>query len=92
MSNRIRPEIIGWGVVGLVILVGVVTIAVGLLTPVTFGWFAYQPLADATFNPVGDALLVSRTTVVGFIVIALGLIALAFLAGWRLARRRTTEL
>ena len=86
-----RREMIGWGVVGLVLLIGAVTTVVGLLTPVTFGWFAYQPLADATFNPVGDALLVSRTTVVGFIVVTLGLIALAFLAGWRLARRRTTE-
>ncbi|HEX5859554.1 MAG TPA: hypothetical protein VFY91_15735 [Microbacterium sp.] len=87
MTNPDRRESLAWMVAGAVVVVGVVATVVGLLTPVTFGWFAYQPLADATFVPGGDHVILSRTTAIGFVVVALGLLALAFLCGRRFARR-----
>ena len=90
MTPRTGREAVAWTAAGILVLAGVVTIVVGLTSPVSFGWFAYQPLAHATFAPGGDSVFVSRTTVTGFVVFALGLIALAFLAGWRLAKRSTS--
>ena len=54
---------------------------VGLLTPVSYGWFAYQPLADATLTPGGNDVVLSRVTIIGSILLTMGLLALAFLAG-----------
>jgi heme/copper-type cytochrome/quinol oxidase subunit 1 len=68
---------------------GVLILIVGLATPAAFGWFAYQPLAHATFAPTAAGVFVSRTTIVGFILLAIGLIALAFLAGLRARRPRS---
>jgi len=62
---------------------GAAMLIAGLLTPVAFGWFVYQPLAHATFAPAGAGVFLSRTTIVGMVVLAFGLIALALLAGWR---------
>ena len=62
---------------------------VGLLTPVTYGWFAYQPLADATFTPGGSDVVLSRITIIGSIVLTMGLLVLAFLAGWRASAKRS---
>ena len=81
--------------VGATVLValGVITIVIGLLTPMgiaTFGWFAYQPLADATFVPGGSAVVLSRVTVAGWVIFAVGLVTLAFLAG-RAAGRKSPE-
>lgn len=63
--------------------VGVIVTIVGVLTPVSFGWFAYQPLASAPFALAGSGLFVSGVTVVGCVLLGLGLMGLAFLAGWR---------
>ena len=68
---------------GVVVAVGVIVVILGLLIPVAFGWFAYQPLARATFAPAGSGVFVSRITIVGCVVSGLGLVGLAFLAGWR---------
>ena len=76
-----------WTVAGIVIAAGAVVLIVGLLTPVTFGWFAYQPLADAMFVP-GAGVFLSRTTIVGWVTLTIGLLAVAFLAGRRTARGR----
>ncbi len=70
-------------------LTGVVVLIVGLLTPVTYGWFAYQPLADATFTPGGSDVVLSRVTIISSIVLTMGLLALAFLAGWRAGAKRS---
>jgi heme/copper-type cytochrome/quinol oxidase subunit 1 len=78
---------IAWAAAGLLVLAGVITIVVGLSSQASFGWFAYQPLANATFTLGGDTLFLTRTTAAGFIVTVLGLIALAFLAGLRLGKR-----
>jgi len=64
---------------------GAVVLVVGLLTPVTFGWFAYQPLADATFVP-GAGVFLSGVTIIGWVIMTIGLLAVAFLAGRRTAR------
>jgi hypothetical protein len=61
----------------------------GLLTPVTYGWFAYQPLAEATFTPGGTDVVLSRVTIIGSLVLTMGLLTLAFLAGWRAGAKRT---
>lgn len=80
-----------WVGAGVIVAVGAVMIVIGLFTPMgaaSFGWFAYQPLADATFVPGGSAVILSRVAVVGWIVFAGGLVTLAFLAG-RVAGRRS---
>jgi heme/copper-type cytochrome/quinol oxidase subunit 1 len=84
-----KREVAGWVVAGIVAMAGLVVVIVGLITPVTasFGWFAYQPLADATFLPVASGVFVSRATVIGSIVLTIGLLGFAFLAGRRSARR-----
>ncbi len=67
---------------------GLVVLVIGLLTPVTFGWFAYQPLADATFVPGGSGVYISRIAIIGWMLLTIGLLAAAFLAGRRSSRRR----
>jgi heme/copper-type cytochrome/quinol oxidase subunit 1 len=87
MAGRSRTEALGWVVAGVLVLVGMTALVVGALTPVSFGWFAYAPLSGATFMPGNAGALVSWATIAGSIVLALGLIALAFLAGRTMRRR-----
>ena len=82
MTNR-RRAALAWAIAGVLVLTGVVVLIVGLLTPVTYGWFAYQPLADATFTPGSNEVVLSRVSIIGSIVLTMGLLALAFLAGLR---------
>lgn len=89
MTERTGRWMIASAITAALLLAGATTIIAGALTPVSFGWFAYQPLADATFGPHGEAVFLSRTVIIGFTIFALGLLALAFLAGWRLAKRQT---
>ena len=84
-----RRTAVGWAIAGILVVTGVVVLVVGLLTPVTFGWFSYQPLADATFTPGGSGVFLSRATIIGSIVLMIGLLALAFLVGWRAGVKRT---
>ena len=77
----------------MVAIAGVITIVIGMLTPMgaaAFRWFAYQPLADATFSPGGSAVILSRIAGAGWVIFAVGMIALAFLAG-RVVGRRSRE-
>jgi heme/copper-type cytochrome/quinol oxidase subunit 1 len=78
-----RRAALAWATAGVLVLTGVVVLIVGLLTPVTYGWFAYQPLAETTFSPGGNDVVLSRVTIIGSIVLTMGLLALAFLAGLR---------
>ena len=90
MAGKSSRESVPWWVAGGLLFAGAVTIGAGLLMPVSaasFGWFAYQPLADATFVPGGNGVVVSRFTIVGSVIFALGSIALAFLAGRRAGKR-----
>lgn len=90
MSPRTPRFVVSWVAAGALTFVGVVAVIVGLSTPVdaaSFGWFAYQPLAAQAFVPRGGGVFVSSMTLAGFAASALGAIALAFLAGRRLATR-----
>ncbi|MBE7701573.1 hypothetical protein H9623_14875 [Oerskovia sp. Sa1BUA8] len=72
------------GLVGLV--AGVLLVGVGgwfASRPTTFGWFAYAPLADATYVPPRPA-----SHSLGLAAVGAGLLVLGFVAGWGLARRR----
>jgi heme/copper-type cytochrome/quinol oxidase subunit 1 len=91
VADRNIRTVVSWIGAGVVVAAGAVTILVGLLTPVgvgSFGWFAYQPLADATFVPGGSTVVLSRITVVGWVIFGVGLLALAFLAGRAAGRRQ----
>ena len=74
-----------------VVAVGIVAVVVGVVlfflpvNPPTIGWFAYQPLSATTFVPFGSFLtpLQQTATVVG----GLGMLLLAFAAGWAFGRR-----
>ena len=78
-----------WTIVaGVVVIAGVVVVVAGLLTPVTFGWFAYQPLAKAPSAPAGNGMFVSRVTIIGWALLGIGLVALAFLIGVRIGANR----
>lgn len=90
MRNRSSRELIAWAIAGVVVAAGIVTVIVGLATPVSYWWSAFQPTADDTFTPADGSILVTRTAVIGIIIIGIGLVALAFLAGWNLAKRRTS--
>ncbi|MGC5221494.1 hypothetical protein ACPW96_02720 [Micromonospora sp. DT81.3] len=83
-----RRSAAAWVTAGILTVTGVVALVAGLSTPVTFSWFAYQPLADATFTPEGSGVFLSRITIAGLIALNIGLIALAFLVGWRAGARR----
>ena len=81
-----------WVGAGVLVAAGAITIVIGLFTPIgiaSFGWFAYQPLADATFIPGGSAVVLSHIAVAGWAIFAAGLVMLAFLTG-RAAARSTT--
>jgi len=90
MAKRTGGEAIGWVAAGVLVVAGVITIVVGQSSPATFGWFAYQPLAGATFMSGGGAVIVARATITGLVVCGLGLVSLAFLAGWRLGKKSTS--
>ncbi|WP_194410122.1 hypothetical protein [Microbacterium cremeum] len=79
---------VAWTTAGAFTIAGCIVVIVGLLTPVSFGWFAYQPLANATFTPAGSGVYVSRITIAGLVILTLGLLALAFLAGVRAGANR----
>jgi heme/copper-type cytochrome/quinol oxidase subunit 1 len=64
-------------------LTGLAMATVGLLTPVSFGWFAYQPLAAEGLSQIDNAVIISHTTVAGFLLLGIGLVVLAFLLGRR---------
>ena len=51
----------------------------------SFGWFAYAPLAENT-GP-GTLMLLSGKMQLGYLLVALGLVAAAFWGGFRLGRR-----
>ena len=79
---------VAWAIAGALAVVSGVVVIVGLLTPVSFGWFAYQPLANAAFAPSGSGVFLSRVTIVGFVILTIGMVALAFLAGVRAGANR----
>ncbi|WP_314649830.1 hypothetical protein [uncultured Microbacterium sp.] len=88
MTSR-RATLIAWTLAAVLVGAGLLMTIVGVLTPVSFGWFAYQPESSATFSPEGNVVILTRTAVMGAAVLGLGLIALAFLMGVRRGDRRS---
>lgn len=70
-------------------LLVVIGIVVAATTPseVSFGWFAYAPLSETMFSPVGTRVVTPGLATAAALIV-LGLLVLAFCAGWLLARRR----
>lgn len=83
-----RSKLIAWVAAILVVMAGLIVTAIGMATPVSFGWFAYQPLSGASFAFEDAGIFVSRMTVIGAVIAALGLMCIAFLAGVRAAASR----
>ncbi len=55
----------------------------------SFGWFAYQPLAGATFFP-GSLIVLTPPMAMASLLGILGLVGLGGTAGYVLGRRRRT--
>ena len=86
MSSTWRKRLF-LGLAAVVTAAGAVITSVALARPVSFGWFAYAPLSDTAFAPEG-VHLVSTTAIVGAVVLAVGLMALAFWAGLAIGAHR----
>ena len=55
----------------------------------SFGWFAYAPLSDTTFSPIG--LHFFPRSQIGIALFVIGLAVLAFGAGWMLGQRQAAS-
>lgn len=89
-TARRRGEIVGWVVSAVALIAGFVLILIGIATPVSvssFGWFAYQPLANAAFVPGIGGMAIAPVTAIGFTLFTVGLVGVAFLAGIRVGAR-----
>ncbi|MDY7541745.1 MULTISPECIES: hypothetical protein [unclassified Cryobacterium] len=77
------------------VILGAVAAAIGLVllllpsNQASFGWYAYAPLGDSTFFP--PAGLLSPQSQIGMVVFIVGLVALAFGAGWMLGLRNAAS-
>ncbi|TFB54221.1 hypothetical protein [Cryobacterium sp. Sr3] len=77
------------------VALGTVAAVIGLvllLVPsdqASFGWFAYAPLSNTTFSPIG--LQLSPRSQVGIALFIVGLAVLAFGAGWMLGQRQAAS-
>lgn len=72
-------------------IVGLATVVVGCLVAwsnanASFGWFAYAPLSNELFTGNGIAF-VTQGTQIGLAVAVVGLLVLAFWAGYRIGKR-----
>ena len=74
-----------------VTLIGLAAVVVGSIvvwnSADDVGWFAYAPLSNTTFTGSGAAFL-SQGAQIGLTVAVLGLLLLAFSAGYRIGRQR----
>lgn len=75
-------------ITGLLVLGGVILfIAASPTGTAAFGWFAYQPIAGATFFP-GSLVVLTPLTAAGAAICVAGLVGLGGVAGFLLGRRR----
>lgn len=81
---------IAWILAGALVAGGVILITTGgaadPMGSASFGWFAYQPVAELQFTEE-PGLHLSRTAVAGWVMLAIGLLAVAFFAGPAVGRR-----
>lgn len=69
-----------------VALVGVAVLVWWMLTPVSFGWFAYAPLSGRVM-PGPDVAIVPWWAVLGALVATIGLVGLSLAFGYSIGRR-----
>ncbi|WP_146072866.1 hypothetical protein [Cryobacterium sp. Y62] len=82
-SRRVGVFMVVFGAVAAVIGFVLLLLPSG---PASFGWFAYAPLSNTTFFPPGG--LLSVRTQIGIVLFIVGLVLLAFGAGWMLGQRQ----
>ena len=90
MADKNYVAALAWAGAAAIAVAGAITILVGLSTPTTvssFGWFAYQPLTEATYTTGGSGLVLSRISAAGWIIFVTGLLGLAFLTGRVVGRK-----
>ncbi len=94
MSGSTRAQLTGLVVSAILVVIGIVIVVV-VMNPLNgggataFGWFAYQPLANAVFVP-GNLVVLTPSMMLGTGLTVLGLLGLAFLLGLRLGTRSST--
>lgn len=77
-------------IAAVVSVAGLALLLVALLTPIgpaSFGWFAYAPLADATFAPGGVSPLL-LWALLGVVLLVVGVATLGYVVG-RFGKRQT---
>lgn len=85
MNSRLLMRILPLAAVAAMVS-GIVVVLKATSQPATFGWFAYAPLSEANAGP--GLHIVSTGGIVGFTLLAAGLIVLAFWGGLRIGCRR----
>ena len=79
-------------VVASLVVLGAVAAVIGLVLlmlpsgQASVGWFAYAPLSNTTFIPPG--VLLSPRSQFGIVLFIVGVVSLAFGAGWTLGQRQ----
>lgn len=77
-------------------LLGLVAVLVGCIVAwnsnanASFGWFAYAPLSNEPFSGSGMAF-VTQGTQIGLAIAVVGLLVLAFWAGFRTGRKASPK-
>ncbi|MCT2019890.1 hypothetical protein [Kocuria marina] len=95
-TSRSRPRRLPrWLVVlmslGVVLVLGGALLVVSNPPTLTFGWFAYAPLSEETYVPLGEnpwSSLFPPAAIAGWVSLLVGLLLWAFCAGWLVGRRR----
>ncbi|WP_270260735.1 hypothetical protein [Kocuria marina] len=76
---------------GVVLVLGGALLVVFNPPTLTFGWFAYAPLSEETYAPLGEdpwSSLLPPAAIAGWVSLLIGLLLWAFCAGWLVGRRR----
>jgi hypothetical protein len=87
-SRRSLRILLGAGIVAPIVGLGLIAFG-ALPEPASFGWSAYAPLPATVYIATG-AHSFSTTEVVGFVVLVVGLLALAFWGGHAVGSRMST--
>jgi heme/copper-type cytochrome/quinol oxidase subunit 1 len=79
-----------WAVVGVASMGLGAWIVLTTSSAADFGWFAYTPLGDGVRSG-GEAIILSRTQLIGCAIGVFGLVVLVGGVGYRIGRRRGRE-
>ena len=83
--SRWRRTRVVLAIAGLVATITGVVLVATSAPSASFGWFAYAPLSSVTFTP--DGTFLNSQQLMGLVVGVLGLLLVAFSAGWSLGVR-----